>query len=85
MIHPIMQNTLNKKNKMPTYKKWEYTDKDYYWVTVLCNNCNESSQLGILKGIPINKSRLNFIKCFRCEVKGKLVIAVWNGSRYVER
>ncbi len=69
----------------PTYKQFDYTtDGDYYWISALCSNCKDHSQIAILKGKKINSSRLLLMKCTRCKVVGTLHQAIWNGQMYVK-
>lgn len=73
-----------KKDKA-TYKEFNYkTDEGYYWISVLCSNCLEDKQIGVLLGIKVNSSRLKFLACPKCKVKGTLSQAFWNGKYYVK-
>ncbi len=65
------------------YKEFDYkTDEGYYWISVLCMNCRQSQQIAIKKSIAVNSSRLKLMNCPRCEVRGTLKRADWDGNRY---
>jgi hypothetical protein len=69
--------------KDKTYKVYDSTaDKNYYWISTLCKNCFNSTQIAIKKGIKVNASRLKLLNCPKCEVRGLLVRAKWNGKAY---
>lgn len=70
-------------DKKPTYKEFNYkTDDEYYWISVLCSNCLDNRQIGVKLGVKVNKSRLKFLSCSKCKVKGTLSQARWNGKVY---
>jgi len=75
---------LNSLLKKKTYKLFDVTtDTDYYWISVLCVNCHETQQIGILKGKKVNSSRLKLMTCPRCEIRKTFVQVKWDGLKYV--
>lgn len=59
------------------------TDRDVYWVSALCINCNHSQQISIPLRTKVNRNLINSMTCPRCKVPKSLRYAVWNGVKYV--
>lgn len=61
----------------------KHSDKKWYWISVACTNCNETSQIAIPLGTKINPKQLKPLKCRKCKVKGSLKQARWDGHKYI--
>lgn len=70
-----------KKNQIPQYEIFNFkvhdTDREYYWVSALCSNCLESSQVAIPRKQKIDKRGFKCLSCPKCNVEKSL-----NYARY---
>jgi len=77
--YKIIKKTL--KPKRSGYEEYHFDDV-HYWISGLCSNCGHSSQIAILKGVEFNKNKLKLTVCPRCEIKGTIDRAYWDGKMY---
>jgi len=75
-----------KKKKTENYEIFDSsvhdTDKNYYWISALCINCQNSAQIAIKKNAKVDRKKLKPLKCPKCKIKGSLRQARWNGHEY---
>jgi len=55
----------------------------WYSVSVLCDNCLDSSQIAIKKGEPYQRKILRKTQCPKCRLFSTLKRAKWDGHQYV--
>jgi len=65
-----------KTNKIPQYEIFDYkvhdTDREYYWVSTICSNCLESTQVAIPRNQKIDKRGFKCLSCPKCSVEKSL-------------
>ncbi len=75
------------KNKIPEYQifnsKFHNTETEYYWVSALCLNCIESTQVAIPRKEKLNDIGFKGLICPKCGSEKSLHHAVWDGKKYV--
>jgi len=75
-------------SKEKTYSRFDYrihnTEKTHFWISAKCSNCKKDSQIAIKKGVRVNKSRLQMLKCPFCELQKTLFQVEWDGKKYVK-
>lgn len=59
------------------------TDFKFYWITAMCSNCNQTSQLAIPKGEAVQTKKVSNTPCNRCKISKTLFRVKWNGKEYV--
>lgn len=68
-----------KKTKLPEYEifndKVHDTDREYYWVSALCSNCNDNAQVAIPRKQKIDKRGFKCLSCPKCGVEKSLNLA----------
>lgn len=85
--HPPKPKTKkSNKKKIPEYEIFNYkvhdTERDYYWVSALCSNCNESCQVAIPQKQKIDKRGFRYLSCRKCGCEKSLHYAKWDGKKY---
>ena len=69
------------------YEKFDYkihdTDNHFYWVSALCSNCNETTQVTIKQGEKVNKLKIKNTPCGKCGCNKTLCQARYDGQKYV--
>lgn len=75
------------KSKTSKYEIFDWhnhdTDNKYYWVSALCSNCNESSQIAIPQGQKVDRNAIKKIPCGKCHCEKTLAYAKYDGHKYV--
>ena len=83
---PKRINTLTPKTNLKNYEIFDSqkhdTDTEFYLMSVLCNNCNDTSQIAIKKGESIQSKKLHNTTCPKCNLIKTLRFAKWNGHEY---
>ena len=68
-----------KTNQIPEYEIFNYkvhdTDREYYWVSVICSNCLNNSQVAIPRKQKIDKRGFKCLFCPKCGVEKSLHLA----------
>lgn len=62
--------------------KYHDTDTKWYWVSALCGNCNESTQVAIPQKQKVDQHKIADLVCPKCIVSNCLRFAKWNGKTY---
>lgn len=81
----------NTKSKIPEYEIYNYkvhdTDREYYWVSALCSNCYENTQVAIPRKQKIDKRGFKCLFCPKCGVEKSLHLAKYDyqKKRYILR
>ncbi len=68
-----------KTNQIPEYEIFNYkvhdTDREYYWVSVICSNCNDNAQVAIPRKQKIDKRGFKCLFCPKCGIEKSLNLA----------
>ena len=74
-----------KTNQIPEYEIFNYkihdTDNDYYWVSTVCSNCLESTQVAIPRNQKIDKRGFKCLSCPKCSVEKSLYLAKYDHGK----
>jgi len=83
---PQRSNTLTPKTSLKNYEIFESqkhdTDAEFYWMSALCSNCNNTSQIAIKKRESIQSKKLHNTICPKCNLIKTLRFAKWNGHEF---
>ncbi|MGI9567069.1 MAG: hypothetical protein ACR2LL_08675 [Nitrosopumilus sp.] len=73
------------KTFLPEYEIFNYkvhdTDREYYWVSAVCSNCDESCQVAIPRKQKIDRRGFKYLFCPKCGVEKSLHYARWNHQK----
>lgn len=78
----ITKSKIKHKKKIPEYEIFNYkvhdTDREYYWVSSICSNCNESAQVAIPRKQKIDTRGFKSLFCPKCGIEKTLHYARYN-------
>jgi len=72
-------------NEIPQYEIFDYkvhdTENEYYWVSAVCSNCLESTQVVIPRNEKIDKRGFKCLSCPKCSIEKSLHLARYDSVK----